>query len=116
MEFATETQTGPSRWTTDDVDVIAPTTPELQHSPSKWPLPITLFAVAIVSVIIGMNRWEARRKRKLKELRVARSATDARSTRSPGYWLRATWRIVEDVMLTLACLQVGTQKVWCARR
>jgi len=73
MEFATETQTGPSRWTTDDVDVIAPTTPELQHSPSKWPLPVTLFAVAIVLLIIGMNWWEARRKRKLKEWRIARS-------------------------------------------
>lgn len=116
MDFATETQTGPSRWTTDDVDVIPPTMPELQPSPRKWPLPVMLFAVAILSVIIGMNWWEARRKNKLKQWRIARSVASARSTRSPGYWLRAARRIVGDVKQTLTCLQVGTQKVWCPCR
>jgi hypothetical protein len=116
MEFATETQTGPSRWTTDDVDIIAPTAPELQHSPRKWPVPVTLLAVAILSLIIGMHWWEARRKRKLRDWRVARSVSSARCTQSPGYCLRAAWHIVEDVTLTLMCLQVGTQEVGCSRR
>ena len=104
MDFATETQTGPSRWTTDDVDVVAPTTPELQPLPRTWPLPVTLFAVAILSVIIGMNWWDARRKRKLKEWRVARSVPSAHNTQSPGYWLRAAWRIIKNALLTLMCL------------
>ena len=78
MEFATETQTGPSRWTTDDVDIIPPTMPELQHPQRKWPLPITLFAVAITLVFIGMKWREARRRRKLKEWRIARSVSAAR--------------------------------------
>lgn len=116
MEFATETQTGPSRWTTDDVDVIPLTMPELQHSQSKWPVPMTLFAVAIVSILIGVKWWEARRKRKLKEWRIARSVSSARSVQSLGHWLCAARRIVEYVTLTLTCLQVGTQEMGCPRR
>src|SRR5260221_11062648 len=80
MEFATETQTGPSRWTTDDVDVISPTMPELQHSQRTWPIPMTLFAVAITLVIIGMKWREARRKRKLKEGRKGRSVPPSHPT------------------------------------
>ncbi len=89
MEFATETQTGPSRWTTDDVDVISPTMPELQHSQRTWPIPMTLFAVAITLVIIGMKWREARRKRKLKEWRIARSVSRSQPD-CPKHWLLAS--------------------------
>ena len=68
-------QTGPSRWTTDDVDVIPPTMP---HSQTKWPLPITLFAVTITLVFIGMKWRKARSRRKLAEWRCARSVSAAR--------------------------------------